>query len=105
MKRKVSAPNWKYPRRMTFRQWRRLSYREKYWDVAAAQCDLLEFWRDCAKPRCRRAQRCLFPRPCYWDRKKRMSDAEQKQMNALCQPLRQLLRIGSTRGSEGLWLF
>jgi hypothetical protein len=34
-----------------------------------------------------------------------MSDAELAQANALCAPLRALLRIGSSKGSEGLWLF
>ncbi len=29
----------------------------------------LGHWRDCDKLRCQRARRCLFPHPCYWNRK------------------------------------
>jgi hypothetical protein len=81
------------------------SYPRKHWLIAQAQCDLLGHWRECTKPRCRRVRRCLFPHPCYWQRKDKMSDAELAQANALCAPLRALLRIGSSKGSEGLWLF
>jgi hypothetical protein len=105
MRRKVSAANWKYPRRMTFTQWRRLPYRQKHWLVAQAQCDLLGYWRDCANLRCRRHRRCQSPHPCYWDRKSKLTAAELTTLNKLCQPLRDLTKIASTRGSEGLWLF
>ncbi len=105
MRRKVSAANWKYPRRMTFTQWRRVRYRRKHLLVAQAQCDLLGYWRDCEKARCRRGRSCLFPHPCYWARKDKMSEAERKQAQALCQPLRELMSIGPSKGSEGLWLF
>ena len=105
VRRNVAASSWKYPRRMTFSQWRRVPYREKHGLIAQAQCDLLGYWRDCAKVRCRRDRRCLFPDPCYWDRKQAMSTADWAAADALCKPLRALMRIGSTRGSEGLWLF
>jgi hypothetical protein len=34
-----------------------------------------------------------------------MSPAEWAQAEAACRPLRELLSIGSLKGSEGLWLF
>jgi hypothetical protein len=34
-----------------------------------------------------------------------MSKEQRSQMDAKCQPLRDLLDFGSTKGSEGLWLF
>ncbi len=105
MRRKVSASNWKYPQRLTFSQWRRVPYRQKHWLIARAQCDLLDYWRDCAKARCRRARRCMIPDPCYWDRKQAMSKADWATADAACKPLRELMRIGSRKGSEGLWLF
>lgn len=105
MRRKVGAADWRYPRRMTLTQWRRTPYRQKHMIVAQAQCDLLGYWRDCNKARCRRARSCVFPHPCYWERKAKLSDAERARMDALCKPLRALMRFGSTRGSEGLWLF
>jgi hypothetical protein len=105
VRRKVSAANWKYPRRRTFTQWRRIPYRKKHAIIAQAQCTLLGYWRDCAKSRCRRARSCLFPHPYYWDHKHQMSDAERARADAVCEPLRDLMYIGSRRGSEGLSLF
>jgi len=111
VRRKISTANWKFPRRMTLVQWSRLSYRDKYWCVAGEQCTLLGYWRDCAKPGCRRLRYCLAPHPCYWDRKARMTEAEWAQADAACQPLRALLNMGSRKDSgsrksaEGLWLF
>ena len=87
VRRNVAASSWKYPRRMTFSQWRRVPYREKHGLIAQAQCDLLGYWRDCAKVRCRRDRRCLFPDPCYWDRKQAMSKADWAAADALCKPL------------------
>lgn len=55
--------------------------------------------------RCWPTRKCLFPQPCYWERKAKLSDAERKRVDALCQPLRKLLDIGSKRDAEGLWLF
>ena len=63
------------------------------------------YWRDCKKAQCRRARRCLFPQPCYWDRKRAMPPAEWAKAEAACRPLRALLSLGSLKGSEGLWLF
>ena len=97
--------DWTYPRRMTFTQWRRFPYRRKHWLIAQAQCDLLGYWHDCQKLRCRRAPKVPFPHPCYWNRKQKMSDAERARADALCEPLRELMSIGSSKGSEGLWLF
>jgi hypothetical protein len=105
VRRKVSAADWRFPLRMTFTQWRRLPYRYRHAYLAQAQCTLLGYWRDCAKRRCRRAQRCLFPDPCYWDRKSAMPAAEWAKADAACRPLRELLNIGSMKRSEGLWLF
>jgi hypothetical protein len=34
-----------------------------------------------------------------------MAPEEWARADALCQPLRKLLHIGSSKGSEGLWLF
>jgi hypothetical protein len=73
--------------------------------LAQGQCTLLGYWHDCAKQRCRRARRCLFPDPCYWDRKSAMPAAEWAKAAAACRPLRKLLNIGSMKRSEGLWLF
>jgi hypothetical protein len=65
----------------------------------------LGHWRDCDKLRCQRARRCLLPHPCYWNRKQQMSEAEQAQARKLCEPLLKLMAIGSSQGSDGLWLF
>jgi hypothetical protein len=106
MRRKVSAANWRFPRRATFSQWRRLPYRTRWWYLAEAQCTLLGYWRDCSKKSCRRARRCQCPQPCYWDRKRLLSDQQRKEMDKACEPLRALLRIGfSSKGSERLWVF
>ena len=48
MRRKLSAPEWRFPRRMTMKQWSVLPYRERHAYLAQAQCTLLEYWRDCA---------------------------------------------------------
>ena len=105
MRRKVSAKDWRYPRRMTRRQWSMLPYGHRHAYLAQAQCTLLGYWRDCAKARCRRARRCLQPHPCYWDRKAAMTPAQWAKAAALCRPLRELLSLGSLRGAEGRWLF
>jgi hypothetical protein len=105
MRRKLSAPAWRFPRRMTLKQWTTLPYRERHAYLAQAQCTLLEYWRDCAQARCRRAQRCLVPYPCYWQRKHAMTAAEQAEAERACGPLRALLSLGSLKGAEGLWLF
>jgi hypothetical protein len=105
MRRKVTAPDWRFPLRLTRKQWSVLPYRYRHAYVAQAQCTLLGYWRDCKNARCRRARRCLFPDPCYWDRKRAMSGAEWAKAEAACRPLRELLSFGSLKGSEGLWLF
>ena len=105
MRRKVSASNWPFPRRMTRKQWSMLPYAHRHAYLAEMQCNLLEFWRDCANARCRRARRCREPHPCYWDRKRAMAPAEWAKASAACQTLRALLSIGSSKGAEGLWLF
>ena len=102
MRRKLSAPEWRFRRRMTFKQWSVLPYRAY---LAQAQCTLLEYWRDCANARCRRAHRCLVPYPCYWERKQAMPPADWARAEGVCRPLRTLLSLGSLKGSEGLWLF
>ncbi len=90
---------------MTYTQWRRLPYRNKHAFMAQALCTLLGHWRHCDKARCQRVRRCLFPHPCYWNRKQQMSEAEQVQARKLCEPLLALMAIGSSQGSDGLWLF
>jgi hypothetical protein len=105
LRRKVSAPDWRFPRRFTFAQWKALPYRTRHAYLAQAQCTLLGYWRDCTEPRCRRAQKCLLPQSCYWDRKRAMSPAQWATAEAACRPLRALLNIGTSKGSEGLWLF
>jgi hypothetical protein len=105
MRRKVGRKDWQFPRRMTFTQWRRLPYRHRHWYLAQMQCTLLGYWRDCAKPRCHRARKCLYPDPCYWNRKQAMPAADWAKAEAACRPLRDLLGVGSTKGAEGLWLF
>jgi hypothetical protein len=105
MRRKLSAPDWRFPRRMTLKQWSALPYRDRHAYVAQAQCTLLEYWRDCANARCRRARRCLVPCPCYWERKQVMAPAEWAKAEAACRPLRALLSLGSLKGWEGVWLF
>jgi hypothetical protein len=86
-------------------QWSVLPYRYRHAYLAQAQCTLLGYWRDCKNAQCRRARRCLFPQPCYWDRKRAMPPAEWAKAEAACRPLRALLSLGSLKGSEGLWLF
>ena len=105
MRRKVSAANWRFPLRMSQTQWARLPYRNRHAIIAQAMCTLLGHWRHCDKLRCQRARRCLFPHPCYWNRKQQMSEAEQAQARKLCEPLLKLMAIGSSEGSDGLWLF
>ena len=105
MRRKVSAADWHFPRRMTRKQWSMLPYPWRHAYVAHAQCNLLAFWRDCKKARCRRARRCGEPDSCYWDRKRAMTPAQWAKADAACRPLRELLSVGSLKGSEGLWLF
>jgi hypothetical protein len=94
----------RYPLRMTYTQWRRTPYRQKYWMVGLALCDLLGHWRSCSDNRCRRARRCQNYR-CYWKRRNQMSEAERRKADGLAKSLKEMLRIGSTRGSEGLWLY
>ncbi len=105
MRRKVSTEEWRFPMRMTKKQWSRVSYPQRHAFVAQAQCNLLGYWRDCKHARCRRARCCLTPQPCYWDRKLAMPDAQWAKAEALCKPIRALLAIGSRKGAEGLWLF
>jgi hypothetical protein len=105
MRRKLSAPAWRFPRRMTLKHWRVLPYRERHAYLAQAQCTLLHYWRDCAHARCRRAHRCLSPYPCFWERKQAMSAAERADVEEACRSLRALLSLGSLKGAEGLWLF
>jgi len=105
MRRKVSAKDWRFPRRLTFTQWRRLPFRVRHAYLAEAQCNLLGYWRDCAAARCRRARRCLTPLDCYWERKNAMSAEDWAKAEAVCRPLQELLHIGSCQGAEGLWLF
>jgi hypothetical protein len=105
MRRKVSTANWRFPLRMSRTQWARLPYRDRHAIIAQAMCTLLGHWRDCSKRRCRGARRCLFPHPCYWNRKQQMSEAEQAQARKLYEPLLKLTAIGSSQGSDGLWLF
>ena len=102
MRRKISAAEWKYPRRMTLTQWRRLPYRDRHWYLAEAQCNRLGHWRDCTKTRCRRTRGCWVPHECYWVRRRRMSEAQIARMDALCAPLRALLGIGSRQGADRL---
>ncbi len=105
VRRKVSAPDWRIPRRMTLRQWRRLPFPSRWWYLARAQCNLLGYWRDCKNRRCRRARRCLEPQPCYWDRKAATPPAEWARADARCKALRSLLGEGAMKRSEGFWLF
>jgi hypothetical protein len=105
MRRKVSAPDWRFPRRMTFKQWSMQPYRERHDDLARAQCTLLGFWRDCANARCRRARKCLVPYPCYWNRKQAMTPAQWARAEAACRPLRALLSLGSLKGSVAVLKF
>ncbi|HEY1745933.1 MAG TPA: hypothetical protein VGG11_04100 [Xanthobacteraceae bacterium] len=105
MRRKVSSATWRFPMRMTKKQWSRVSYPQRHAFVAQAQCNLLGHWRDCKHARCRRARCCLTPQPCYWDRKRATPDAQWAKAEALCKPVRALLAIGSRKGAEGLWLF
>jgi hypothetical protein len=105
MRRKLTAPDWPFPLRLTRKQWSVLPYRYRHAYVAQAQCSLLGYWRDCKKAQCRRARRCLFPHPCYWDRKRAMTPAQWAKAEAACRSLRELLSFGSLKGSEGLWLF
>ena len=48
MRRKVTAQDWRFPLRMTRKQWSMLPYAQRHAFVAQAQCNLLAYWRDCA---------------------------------------------------------
>jgi hypothetical protein len=47
MRRKVSAADWRFPWRMTRKQWSLLPYPQRHAYVARAQCNLLGYFRDC----------------------------------------------------------
>ena len=105
MRRKVSAAEWRFPMRMTRKQWSLVPYPQRHAFVAQAQCNLLGYFRDCKNARCRRAKVCIKPQPCYWDRKLAMPPGQWAKAEARCKPIRAPLAIGSRKGAEGLWLF
>jgi hypothetical protein len=105
MRRKVSAAEWRFPFRMTRKEWSMVSYPQRHALVAQAMCTLLGYFRECKNARCRRARVRLVPQPCYWDRKFAMPPEQWAKAEKRCKPVRELLAIGSGKGSEGLWLF
>jgi hypothetical protein len=90
----------KYPRRMTYTQWRRTPFRMRHWLVGLAINDQFRYWRSCADPRCRRARRCQ-DYECYWRRLQELPFEEQMRVRAAAGPLAKILWIGSSKGSEG----
>jgi hypothetical protein len=94
----------KYPRGMTYTQWRRTPYRTKHAIVGVALNDLFGHWRSCPDHRCRRARRCRDYR-CYWRRLSQLPHEEQMRLRTRAEPLAKLLSIGSGQGSERLWRF
>jgi hypothetical protein len=48
----------KYPRGMTYTQWRRTPFRIKHGLIGLAINDALRHWRACRDSRCRRARAC-----------------------------------------------
>jgi hypothetical protein len=94
----------RYPQGMTYTQWRRTPYRIKHRLVGLALNDQFRYWRTCADARCRRARACQ-DFECYWRRLNEMPLEEQMRVRAAARPLVELLGIGSTKGSEGRWLY
>jgi hypothetical protein len=102
--RESTAMKGKYPRGMTYTQWRRTPYRTKHAIVGVALNDLFGHWRSCPDHRCRRARRCRDYR-CYWRRLSKLPHEEQMRLRTRAEPLAKLLSIGSGQGSERLWSF
>jgi hypothetical protein len=94
----------KYPRGMSYTQWRRTPWRVKHRLVGEAINDRFGYWRACADVRCRRARSCQDYQ-CYWRRLQKLSFKEQLRVRDAAAPLAALLRIGSTQGAEGRPLF
>lgn len=94
----------KYPRGMTYTQWRRTPFRVRHRLVGLAINDHFRYWRSCADPRCRRARGCQ-DYACYWRRLQEMPFEEQMRVRAAAKPLTKILAIGSNKGSEGRPVF
>jgi hypothetical protein len=105
MPMKNKYPPGKYPQGMSYTQWRRTPWRVKHRLVGVALNNMFGYWRSCADARCRRA-RCCQDYECYWRRLQKLSSFdEQMRVRDAAAPVAKLLRIGSTRGSEGRPLF
>jgi len=94
----------KYPRGMSYTQWRRTPFRMRHRLVGYAINNLLRHWRSCADARCRRAHACQ-DYECYWRRLEQMPYEEKKRVRAAAKPLAETLWIGCCKGSEGRWLY
>jgi hypothetical protein len=94
----------KYPQRMTYTQWRRTPFRLKHRLIGLMINDAFGYWRTCADARCRRARHCQ-DYECYWRRLQELSDEERSRVRRAAEPLAKLLWIGSSKGSEGRWLY
>jgi len=104
MRRKVTARDWRFPRRMTRKQWSVLPYAERHADVGrrSAICSAIGATAPRRAAAGRGAASLRIPAT---DRKQAMTPAEWAAADAVCRPLRALLSLGSLKGSEGLWLF
>jgi len=66
--------------------------------------NLLRYWRSCAGNRCRRARQCRDFQ-CYWRRLAQLPFDEQMRVRSAAEPVKKLLRIGASQGSEGRPLY
>lgn len=94
----------KYPFGMTLTQWRRTPFRTKHWMVGLTLNNLFRYWRTCADNRCRRARKCQDFK-CYWRRLQQLPFDEQMRVRTAADPIKKLLWIGSSKGSEGRPLY
>ncbi|MGA8654387.1 MAG: hypothetical protein WB677_27875 [Xanthobacteraceae bacterium] len=94
----------KYPRGMSYTQWRRTPFRMRHRLLGFAINNQLRYWRSCADARCRRARGCQ-DHACYWRRLEEMTYEQQKRVREAAAPLAKLLWIGCAKGSEGRPLY
>jgi hypothetical protein len=94
----------KYPDGMTLTRWRRLPFQIRHRLVGLALNAQFRYWGTCADARCRRARACQ-DYTCYWRRLQGLPFEETMRVRNLAKPWKEILWIGSNRGSEGRPLF
>src|ERR1700683_5039176 len=99
MRRKVSAPGWRFPMQMTRKQWSLLPYHQRHFLLAFAQCNLLGYFRDCKQARCRRA--AALPRPAAFLLESQPGDAARAR-DKTRKAVQAVARAASDRLAQGL---